>query len=268
MTRKLTIPMILATMAFCASARAVTVVVTPSNLGDWSLHSTDSSGTVGTGTATAELVNGPATPPLGIGSAHLMTGPGAGDGSAQLRNDAWAGTLLADLTDLGYSTYATSWNGQQVPYLTIWLDLDGIGSHDDRLWFEPAYSEASAGNGNPNPQADVALNTWQTWDVLDGMVYNDLGPAGPGSNAITFSDYVTANPTATIINDAAQGIGGIRLTSGFAGGSDFDANVDAFIIGTADGSTTYDFERIPEPATLVLAGLAVLGLVGIARRRK
>jgi hypothetical protein len=189
-----------------------------------------------------------------------------------LRNDAFAGTRLDALTELKYSTYATSWNGQQLPYLTLWLDTNNDTIRDDRLWFEPAFSEAGAGNGNPNPQPNVALNTWQQWDVLDGMVYNDNGPSGPGSNAITFSDYLTANPDATIVNDAGQSIGGIRIATGFASaGDNFDTNVDAFIIGTAAGSTTYNFEAvaIPEPASIALVGIATTGLgLFLARRRR
>ena len=143
------------------------------------------------------------------------------------------------------------------------MDTTGGNVRNDRLWFEPAYSSAGAGNGDLNPQPNVAQNQWQTWNTLTGMWYSDNGnPSsnGPGSNAITLAAYLAAFPNATIVNDAGQGIGGIRIASGFASSSDnFNANVDAFTIGTAASTTTYDFEPaspVPEPATiLVFEGL-------------
>src|SRR6185369_9029886 len=91
-----------------APAWAVTTVVSPGNMNGWTFYSTDSSGVVNTGSATGDLVNGPATPPLGTGSAHFMTAAGAGNGSEQLRNTSWSGTLLSSITTLSYSTYATA----------------------------------------------------------------------------------------------------------------------------------------------------------------
>lgn len=241
--------------------QASITVVTPSNMDGWAFYSTDSSGTVGTGSATTGMVNGPGTPPLGTGSAHLMTAPGAGDGSAQLRNSDWSGTLLSSLTSLSYSTYATAWNGSQVPWLRLYVDLNNDGSYDDRLVFEPTYSRAAAGNGNPNPQADPTLNEWQTWDVLNGMVYSDID-AGPGSNAETFAQYLINHPTATIVADDGQNIGGIRLTTGLASpGNNFNAYVDNFTIGTATTTVTYDFELtapVPEPTTVIAGALLLL----------
>ena len=247
--------------ALTAVSHGATVVVSPANMDGWAFYKTDGDPTYtyGAGDAITEMVNGPVTPPLGTGSAHFNTGSD-GSQSAQLRLSDWSGTPIANLTSLSYSTYATSWNGQQVPYLTLWL------SNGDRLWFEPTYSSAGAGNGNPNPQANLALNTWQTWDALNGMWYTD-NHFGPGSNAKTWADVLTAEgPSVTLVNSGAKG--GIRIASGFASlGESFDANVDNFTIGTADGATTYDFEAVPEPSTIALVGLGVFGALAIRRRK-
>jgi hypothetical protein len=257
-----------------SGAIAAPLVVSPGNMDGWAFYTTNSSGIVGTGAGIGMMVNGPGTPPLGTGSAQLA--PASGDGSVQLRNSDWAGTRIDALTSLSYSTFATAWNGQQLPYVTIWIDNDGNGSKDDRLWFEPAYSAAGAGNSNPSPQADPALNTWQTWNLLSGMWYSD-NHFGPGSNAVQLSAYLALHPDATIVNDAAQAIGGIRITSGFASAGDtFNAYVDNFTIGTKALSITYDFElqdatpgtEVPEPASLAVWSLiAAAGSVYGWRRR-
>lgn len=215
-------------------------LVNPTTPNGWSLFATLPGSNTPGGNGTADYVVGPAVPPLGSGSAHFNTGTN-GSQSAQLRNASWAGTRIDALTSLSYSTYITSWNGQQAPYLTIFLDTNGDNVRDDRLWFEPDYSSAGAGNPNPFPfQGPPALNVWQTWDCLQGMWYSDSGVGTPGSGAVTLATYLLAKPNATIIN---EGPGGIRIASGFASPGDvFDANVDAFAIGTAAGGVTYNFE--------------------------
>jgi hypothetical protein len=242
------------------SSFADVVTVSPGNMNGWTIYTTDSSGALNTGSGTGNFVTGPLTPPLGTGSGHLQTPAMGGDQSVQFRNIGFAGTKIADLTSLGYSTFASAWNGQQLPYLTIWLDTG------DRLHFEPDFSKATAGNGNPNPQDPAALNTWQTWDALNGMWYSD-NFAGPGSNAVTLAGYLTlaGTPNAAIADASPGVIGGIRLTSGFGSDTDnFNANVDNFTIGTAGGSTTFNFEpaAVPEPTAFLFGGL-VCGAVGV-----
>ena len=262
---KSVLPLVCIASALVCSLASATLV-TPGNMNGWSIYTTDNSGSLANpGTGTGDFVTGPATPPLGMGSGHLKTPAGGGDQSVQFRNVGFAGTKIADLTSLAYSTYASAWNGQQLTYLTVWL------SSGDRLHFEPAYSAAGAGNGNPNPQAAPALNTWQTWDALGGMWYSD-NFAGPGSNAVTLAGYLTLAGTPDVtIADAGPGIGGIRITSGFASDTDnFETNIDNFTIGTALGTTTFDFEptAVPEPAAFVFGSLlcSVIGVTYGYRR--
>src|SRR4051794_10179682 len=65
-------------MAVPGLAASSTVTVTPGNMGGWFFtddqHDNPSA-------ATGSLVTGPATPPLGVGSARLLT-PSASDGQA------------------------------------------------------------------------------------------------------------------------------------------------------------------------------------------
>jgi hypothetical protein len=260
-TMKLVVSFVCIVSAVLGTPTFADVVVSPDNMNGWTIYTTNNTGALNTGSGTGNFVSGPATPPLGLGSGHLMTPSGGGDQSVQFRNIGFAGTRIADLTSLSYSTYASAWNGQQLPYLTIWLDTG------DRLHFEPTYSAAGAGNGNPNPQADPALNTWQTWDALDGMWYSD-NFAGPGSNAVTLAGYLTlaGTPNAAIADAVPGVIGGFRLTSGFASDTDnFNTNIDNVTIGTASGSTTFDFEpaAVPEPTAFLFGGL-VFGAVGVA----
>lgn len=252
-------------MLFAAvvGAQAATVVVTPSNMNGWAFLNTSPDGI-------GELASGPAVPPLGTGSARLSTGT-HGDERVELRNTAYAGTRLSCLTSLGFSTYATSNNGQQLPYLFVNVDTDGNGTIDDILAFEPPYQTPTSGNPALPNQGSEALDTWQTWDALNGGWWSVYGLAGanPGTGVKPLSDYLALFPDATIAN-SSTGLGGVRLIFGWASPGDvFDGYVDAFRIGVGCTETVYDFEAesapVPEPVSVVL-GLMGLGSIAGARR--
>ena len=195
--------------------------------------------TSGTG-ADVSIVCGPGTPPLGATSAQLTVGAN-GNNSAQLRTGAYAGTLLSDLETLTYSTYVQGGgSGGQAPYIILNVDLDGNGTTDDQLFFEPVY-QTGAYSGDPVPnQGNVAVGTWQTWDARNGGWWS-LNASTFGPPLVTLNSYIAANPNARI---AATAAGGVRIVTGFGAGAwdNFVGNVDNVTIDTASTSaSTTDF---------------------------
>jgi hypothetical protein len=175
----------------------------------------------------------------------------------------------------------TSWNGAQAPYLGLDISFDHGATIGDKLFFEPVYQTPSSGNPLLPNQGSPVLNQWQTWNALVGGWWSDnsYGNATPGTGvksltAILAAYTLAGDTSVTISNDPSNGLGGVRLTSGFASAGDvFNTNVDNFTIGTGAKSTTYDFEpalATPEPSTLASAFSGALALLGFAwvRRRK
>lgn len=261
-----------------SSAVADTIVVSPTNLSDWSFDNRDVNGIVGANsTGVGSFVAGPATPPLGSGSANLSTGNGTtgGDGAAELRNTGYSGIALSTITALSYSTYATQNNGQQFPYFGLTISTTGGTTADDVLFFEPPYQQPSTGNPSLPDQGFTSLATWQTWDAFAGGWWDNNGNANPGAgpNGVnSLSSFLALFPNATIVN-ADGGLGGIRFDVGFASANNqFNGNIDAFTIGINGVNTTYDFEAVsavPEPATwtMMILGFAGLGFAAYRHKR-
>lgn len=262
-----------------ASANATPVPVTPSNMGSWAFANSDVNGTVGANpTGSGGMVTGPATPPLGVGSAQLSTGDGTtgGDGAEILSTTGYSGVALSSLTSLSYSTYDTLNNGQQFPYLQ--LEVETSGGTYDQLFFEPPYQTPTTGNSSLPNQGATAMNTWQSWNVLEGGWWDNNGSCGsPGTGVASLSACEAALPGATIVNSygttgVLTGVGGVQFTVGFGNPSDqFNGYVDAFTIGDANGTTTFDFEpsaAVPEAGTWALMLLGFFGIGGALRARR
>ena len=279
------VPLICAVSAFAAfglaptTSVAATIVVSPSNMGNWAFDHRDANGDLDANSnGIGQMVNGPATPPLGTGSAQLATGDGTnnGDGAQELRNTGYANTALANITALSYSTYDTKNNGQQFPFIALEVNWnDGGSTNDDRLFFEPPYQTHASGNGSLPDQGATALNTWQTWNALAGGWWANSGTGGcnPGTGVCAFSDYLLAHPGATLVNFPGA-LGGVELRVGQASPDDqFNGYVDNFTIGVSGANTTFDFEAasatpLPAAFPLFVTGLGALGLFGWRRKRK
>jgi hypothetical protein len=241
-------------------ASAVVVEVNPSNLNGWTLGTSTGAGP---GYA-ATLVNGPASPPLGTGSARLQVGSDGALGSFG-RTNSFNGNLVSAITSLSFSTFVTTNNGgspmdnQQAPYINILVDLDGDSGSEDQLFFEPAYQTGTYPTvGDPVAAALVGdgaapkLSLWETYDAMIGGFWTlTSGTFGPPLT--TLDDYVTANPNAAI--------NGIRILSGFGGPGDwgnFDGNFDNVTIGISGVDTTFNFEAapVPEASAMLFGGIA------------
>lgn len=141
------------------------------------------------------MVTGPGTPPLGTGSANLQTTPGSGDGAASIALTGLDGTSLDALTTLSYSTYDTANNGQQFPYLQLFIsyanDTNDDGPGTDVLFFEPPYQTASSGNPSLPDQGDTVMDVWQNWNALEGGWWDNNGVGNPGTGVVSFSTFLS-----------------------------------------------------------------------------
>jgi hypothetical protein len=257
--------LVLPLAAATSASASTTVVVRPSSMDGWTAQIDDPTGTPVPNISytnaycngSVSFVTGPSTPPLGIGSAELKTGNGTtgGDCAAQLRNSDYSGVKLSSLSALSYSTYDTVNNGQQFPYLSLFVNLEGNASagFDDVLFFEPPYQTHSTGNPSLPNQGSTAYDQWQSWNALEGGWWDNNGigtpggPCGPGCPGVQpLSAWTSAYPNAVIVNDPTYGAG-VSLLVGYASARDqFDGNVDAFTIN----ATTYDFEpNLPTPTS-------------------
>ncbi|HEY0099934.1 MAG TPA: thrombospondin type 3 repeat-containing protein [Pyrinomonadaceae bacterium] len=208
------------------------VLVLPANLNGWFFFNEGANGSGG-------FEQGPATPPLGGGSANLTVDA---TGRHNLGTQAYAGTRLDQISQLRYSTYKNTNPDQAVDIaLQFDIDYDGAGgnaAYQGRLVFEPYQS-------GTNPQQNV----WQTWHALAGRWYASR-PGANGSNGVcpqnapcTWPQVLASFPNATIFHGGTPQTAGVLLfRAGGPWANGYDGNVDAFTIGIADAYTTFNFE--------------------------
>ena len=255
-----------------------TIVVKPSAMDGWVFRTAHAFG--GTITSTAGFEVGPATPPLGTGSAEMTTGSD-GDSFAELRNGNYHGVLLSDITTMTYSTYVTTRDPSScvAPYILLSVDVDGdgdfdpAGSPDDGLFFEPCYQTGGYVTDPPGQIVPVQnggmvpLNTWQPWDAKIGGWWSAkyVGLGGPPLTLLPnyLARLAGLGFTTPRIANSGACLGGVRIRSGPGAGAwpNFEGNADNFTIGVSGVNTTYDFEfedlPIPQcgatPATALTA---------------
>lgn len=219
-------------LATVAAVFAATTVIHPGDMDGWVFAQE-------TPTGSGAMVEGPATPPLGAGSANLIVDSTGGE---VLAKADYQGLRLDQVSTLEYSTYRTSGG----PALAIALQFNFDGDLTDandafqgRLVYEPYHTQT------------VTTGEWQTWDAL-----NDSAGTGTGnwwfSNAAhaasstctmatpcTWSEVLAVFPNGGVHNTFGAVI--LKAGGGWTGG--FDGNVDALTIN----DDTYDFELTNDP---------------------
>lgn len=192
----------------------------------------------GTAGSTGAYVAGPATPPLGTGSAQLTV---AGATQSHILAKAMlGGTKLTSITDLEYSSYQPE--GSVALSLQFNISYTGTTPYQGRLVYEPTYSVGTVGAG------------WQRWDTLSGKWWASNTGAG-GSNGLCaqaspcdWSQVLTNWPDAQI----HPTFGAVLFKLG-AGPASFSGNVDHLTIGVDTAGTinivNYDFENTVQCTT-------------------
>jgi hypothetical protein len=215
-------------------ATAETVTVSPMNMHGWAFI--DDNTNAPCVAPSCEMVNGPATPPAGTGSAHfVITSTSQGNFlGAAIRQ----GTRLDHITKLTYSTYEASAVGPLAVSLQFPIDFDLTDTnttYQGRMVYEP-YN-----NGT------VVLNLWQSWDAIDGGLGRWWFTKAPGNvtcgqaTPCTWAQILHTYPNIGIHNT----LGGVVLKAG-SGWVSFNGNTDKLTLGVLGAEdTTYDFELGP-----------------------
>lgn len=229
---------------------ATTVVVTPPAMNNWIFFTDDAPVDEATGSFTL----GPATPPLGTGSARL-TLDNTTTARLMLLTPMYAGTRLDEITSLKYSTYRHSADPGNLLALSLQIGIDfdvtdGVLDFQGRLVYEPYFD---IGSGN------VPQNTWQTWDAISPTArwWATRAPFNIScsqATPCTWAEVKSNWPNAGIHPFNLFGILGVK-----AGGpaSGFDSSLDQFVIGVNGEETIYDFE--PETQCTTICYVSAIG---------
>lgn len=142
--------------------------------------------------------------------------------------------------------------------LRLFVDADGsLATTGDRgyLVYERAY--------NPSVAA-VPVDVWVFEDIFGANFWSTGGLPDPFAvYDRNFADWLALNPNMLVLG----------MSTGPGSGWDlYEGAVDLITLGRNGDNTTWNFElaqstEVPEPATLLLLGIGVLG-VGFVRRRQ
>ena len=199
------------------------------------------SGTNGSG----EFVDGPGTPPYGIGSVEIAVNNSAT--GLSFVHPITQTVYFSDVTALAYSTYrAQPAQGALAIAMSFNIDhdlSDGNTAWQGRLTYEPYRTQT------------VSTTTWQTWNTLESMNTGNWWRSTP--TVAPTDQCIQANPCTwdEVLSHWPQM--GIHQTYSLvvfkagSGWSAFRGNIDGWVFGVNGVTTIYDFETRPYAAISV-----------------
>ena len=184
------------------------------------------------------FVDGPATPPLGTGSAQLIVDS---TGREIFGTFAYAGTRLDSISELSYATYVDPTSSLPAS-ASLQLDIDANLSDANTAWqgrlvYEPYFTHT------------VTASTWQTWNTLDNAAAGNWWFSGAPGNLVcpqadpcTWSEVLAAFPDAGV----RASIGVLQFKAGGPLPVGLNTSVDDFRINipTQQSCDIFDYEYV------------------------
>ncbi len=123
------------------------------------------------------------------------------------------------------------------------------------LTFERVYNGFGAAPTNSWQSDDIVSNNYKLWATAS---------LGFGEVFKTIPEWVSA------ANDANATLYVISVNAGIGSGwsGTFTGAVDNITFGFNGTYTTYNFEVVPEPASMLALGSGLIGLLGLRRRKR